>query len=381
MTGDARLVSNQLLAHGSRSLSDFLPKASLLTLRLVCSTTKRWVDHRKPSLFSSLQLDYPLTASPSSRNTLYRLTPDCHELTVRISSASGSSSLTLPPLPCLERLNIITAAPTSSISSTLLSLRLTLQRASLPELSEIAIQHISISDVFALRWGPFSSFGDSSWTSARMWHGIKSLQISMKPWWEPIREDSGDQNRARRRNEKDARRVGIKMLHDWLASFAGTLEKLVFEWMETSGPNPLLLDIFSTRDGKGKWFSAPEINWKVLRELRLSGCLLLCKDVTTIKDRAVHLAMLMAQQHMVETGIQGTRSTIGDDAWFSVDLGSYEYRIMTLVPVCGTETEEFFEVTTHPASVESTGGDNEGVDVESVWSDDSMEVPIFLETT
>ena len=361
-------------------LSGFMPPSSLLVLRLVCSTTKLWVDQRKPSLFSSLQLNYPLVASHSSYDILYQLALDCHKLTIKISSRSSPSSLTLPPLPCLKCLQILAAPSTSPVSSIMLSLRLTLQQALLPRLIEVVLQNISISDVLALRWGPFSSFIESTRTSAEMWHGIKSLDISMKLWWESALEETETQSRAQKRVERDARRVGIKVLHDWLASFAGTLEKLVFEWMETTGPNPLLLDIFSTEDRRGKWFSAPEINWKVLRELRLGGCPLLGKDVPIVKDRAIHLAKLVSQQHMVETGIQGVQCLIGGEAWFSISLGIRGDQNLALVPSRGTEMEELFQVTTAQAIVEYEEGDNDdGSGSEAVLSEDSMEVPFYLD--
>ena len=97
--------------------------------------------------------------------------------------------------------------------------------------------------------------------------------------------------------EKEDRRTGFKVLHDWLKSFASTdhLESLKFEWKDCDGPNPLLLDLKATDGPAEKWFSAPKIEWKGLKEVHLRGVQVTEADLVELHKRMKDLRTLIAQ--------------------------------------------------------------------------------------
>ena len=97
--------------------------------------------------------------------------------------------------------------------------------------------------------------------------------------------------------EKEDRRTGFKVLHDWLKSFASTdhLEILKFEWEDYDGPNPLLLGLKATDGPAEKWFSAPKIEWKGLKEVHLRGVQVTEADMVELHKRMEDLRTVIAQ--------------------------------------------------------------------------------------
>ena len=102
---------------------------------------------------------------------------------------------------------------------------------------------------------------------------------------------------ARLTRAKEERRTGFKVLHDWLKSFASTdrLESLKFEWKDHDGPNPLLLDLKATEGPAEKWFSAPKIEWKGLKEVHLRGVQVTEADLVELCRRMKDLCSMNAQ--------------------------------------------------------------------------------------
>ena len=114
---------------------------------------------------------------------------------------------------------------------------------------------------------------------------------------EIIGKETVEQRQARLDKEKEVRRTGSKVLHDWLKSFASTdhLETLKFEWKDHDGPNPLLLDLKGTDGSAEEWFSAPKIEWNGLKEVHLRGVQVTEADNLELHKRMKDLQTLITQ--------------------------------------------------------------------------------------
>lgn len=148
--------------------------------------------------------------------------------------------------------------------------------------------------------------------------------MEMLPWWgnEGEEHDCGRGGAVvGKESERDKWRTGIKVLHDWLGSFAttGSLQTIRFEWEGGDGPNPLLLDEMVAQED-GRWFSAPGIKWKSLKEIRLRGVQIGKKDVTALKGRVQGLEMLMVQPDCLDRDVDGVGRMIDRKKWIEVRL-------------------------------------------------------------
>ena len=114
---------------------------------------------------------------------------------------------------------------------------------------------------------------------------------------EIIGKETAEQRQTRLDKEKEVRRTGFKVLHDWLKSFASTdhLETLKFEWKDHDGPNPLLLDLKGTDRSAEEWFSAPKIEWNGLKEVHLRGVQVTEADILELHKRMKDLQTLIMQ--------------------------------------------------------------------------------------
>ena len=144
----------------------------------------------------------------------------------------------------------------------------------------------------------------------------------MVPWWDQTKPASAQAKKEMAENTKEAFRTGIKVLHDWLNTFAiaGSLETLKFTWKATDGPNPLLLDLVVAQHGNGSWFSAPAIKWRSLQNVWLRGMFVDGEDVRQIKDRAPGLQTLMVQAGREGETIRGKRVLAKGKKWFEVAM-------------------------------------------------------------
>ncbi|KAL6712822.1 hypothetical protein ACLMJK_009534, partial [Lecanora helva] len=226
----------------------FLPKPAMLNLRLVSRVTCNMVDY-----FPTLQSQFP----PPS-----------------------------PPFENLTHLHII--LPFTNPFPSLLTLRSILESATLPQLTHLTTSPLTISSLLALRWGHLTSYIPTTPTSTSLWRTLKTLSITLTPWWIPHHHSPSSSPRERR-DDRDTHRTNLKILHSYLATFAtwGSLHTLKFCWAAhrgydydddedgeadfPDGPNPLICDIIaataaSNQGRRRHWFSAPPIRWHGLRE-------------------------------------------------------------------------------------------------------------------
>lgn len=100
----------------------------------------------------------------------------------------------------------------------------------------------------------------------------------------------------------------VLMLHNFFTHFSlhGRLEKLRFDWIDGEGPNPLLLDEeVGKEEGAWRWFSAPGIVWKGLKEIQLGGVETSGAHVKEIKVRMERLEKMMVWEEIADLEIEG----------------------------------------------------------------------------
>jgi hypothetical protein len=111
-----------------------------------------------------------------------------------------------------------------------------------------------------------------------------------------------------------ADKIAFKILHDFLSSFSSNhLDHLRFEWLGLDeGPNPFLLDIWAADHGAHGWFSAPGIQWRMIRSVRVKGVEIEDEGVREMKSRLSGLRKLEVEtcwgQEQVEGGLVGADS-------------------------------------------------------------------------
>ena len=288
-------------------LLSLLPTAALLKLRQMSHATRAWVDTAEPSVFARIYIAFPLEKNPiGALSALNDIASDCRHLTVSFNDNSDDEptppgSAILPLMPWLTAIRL--KCPNFDRFYPLLSFRRAIQSQDLQLLTHLEIYNITFEGILALRWGTFSSYGNSDAADTRIWCRLKHLDIKMFPCClavgktENIRGETAELKLARLTREKEGRRTGFKVLHDWLKSFASTghLETLEFEWKDHDGPNPLLLDLKATDGPAEKWFSAPKIEWKGLKEVHLRGVQVTEADTVELHKRMKDLRTLIAQ--------------------------------------------------------------------------------------
>ena len=241
----------------------------------------------------------------------------------------------------------------------------------------------------------------------------------MVRFWDqgPDRREDGDGRETRNASsEKEKMRMGFKILHDFLATLAPTVEVLRWEWLDPSpgltspslemaprsyfnhrpNPNPLLLDLevvrMGIRERKGKakgkemmteeidvakWFSAPGIEWKGLRVVWFCGFEVAELDLRGLKERASGLKKVI----FGEVGREENDAEYGDRdegfreerEWVEIDMESD-----------GDEILGDIEITGARALHGDDGGDLDEIhaeDGEDGCDEDgrSMEVPLMLD--
>lgn len=288
-------------------LLSLLPTTALLKLRQMSRATRAWINTAEPSVFARICIAFPLDKNAvEALSALNRIASNCRHLTVSLNGnddeeSTPPGSAALPLMPWLTNIRLI--CPNFDDFYPLLSFRRAIESQDLRLLTHLEIHNLTFEGILALRWGTFSSYGDSDAAGTRMWRRLEHLDIKMFPCClavgkiENIRTETAELRSARLTREKEERRTGFKVLHDWLKSFASTdhLETLKFEWKDQDGPNPLLLDLKATDGPAEKWFSAPKIEWKGLKEVHLRGVQVTEADMVELHRRMKDLRTLIAQ--------------------------------------------------------------------------------------
>lgn len=297
-----------------------LPKSFLLTFRKLTHATRDWVDVAKPSVFSNLHIRSPLENHTSERlSALSHVAPHCQHLEISFLDLSRAmctlnTGQSLPTFPSLVDLHL--DCPSRLTIQPLLSFRQAFQSPSVPLLTRITISNLTLDGIKALRFGAFTSFGKPDPTSRQMWQRLKYLDITVVPWFGKAARNK--QNYLKLEDPQDDTerwRTGLKLLHNWLESFAytGSLETLNFRWQGQEGPNPLLLDLVAREATRVQWFSAKGIRWQGLKQIQLMGVRVTEDDVKLIQDRVANLRSWRADPELVgPEGLPAQEKTMGN---------------------------------------------------------------------
>ena len=373
--------------------------------------TRAWVDTAEPSVFARICIAFPLEKSPVEElSALNGIASNCRHLTVSFNDSNYGEptrlgSTTLPSMPWLTDIRL--KCPNLDAFYPLLSFRRAIESQDLQLLTHLEIYDLTFGSILALRWGTFSSYGKSDAAGTRIWRRLKHLDIKMFPCClavgstENIGSETAELKSARFTKEKEDRRTGFKVLHDWLKSFASTnhLETLKFEWKDHDGPNPLLLDLKVTDGPAEKWFSAPKIEWKGLKEVHLRGVQVTEADMVELHKRMKDLRTLIAQPGRLSPPINArkivvdNRKSMGilidrsvpcknerlEDAKALVAVGCAVDDLLNPLAAVRSNAVEAEDVLGHLPRGFATGLDSvRGSNVTGI-SDSSWEVPFMLD--
>ncbi|KAL8955402.1 MAG: hypothetical protein Q9183_006662, partial [Haloplaca sp. 2 TL-2023] len=255
-----------------------LPRPTLLALRAVSGTTKKWVEGHCTDLLKRLRVTCPLPRfSIHASSTLRRLADDCTHLTITLlpSSKPIPAGTPIAPTPAQQIFIFVhncsslrIEVPASHSFEPLLSLHHALKAGTLKSITHIQFEGLNAAGLLALRWGGFDALEESTWISGSIWRGLTSLSIGIKckefNFDLPKPNDLASEEEIEKyRKDKQTYRQAAQILHNYFFHLAreGQLEKLQFDWIDGIGPNPLLLDVEITLkdDQAWRWFSAPGI--------------------------------------------------------------------------------------------------------------------------
>lgn len=302
-----------------RTLCESLDDGTSLYRARAASTTLRDSIGLVPGrLWGVLYLHAPLRSTDNMFG-LERLSPICHTLTVKIEIPSrkpdsllrdiwtkhrpfSSASKLLPPQDLaafemdrqmwtyifkrftnLERLTLHTDGDPAwpgrgEVEHLLTSLRCSLERAGISRLRSLTLSPIHVCGILHLRWSGFGAFYEipSPATCANLWQSITLLDIRLRS---PMITSKLTEAQIR---------MSIKILQDYLRSFARNLRCLRFVWLDSDGPSPILLDQEAGMESSQRLF------WPVLEELHFGNITTPNRTVQAILDRAPNIKVLKA---------------------------------------------------------------------------------------
>ncbi|PPJ53207.1 hypothetical protein CBER1_11706 [Cercospora berteroae] len=299
---------------------------SLTNLRLSSHLLQGLVDQRKSHLFRRLHVHLPLRRHGGSLElaALKRIAPFCTELTFSITprhfpsavptrQANDAFESGLDPhteqklrhiLSHIEHVREVHIrihggsdwpGPTST-DGIFVTLRLALQRASLPNLRALRVDTLHAAGVMYLRWAGFGAFISP----------FTPRQISSPPTqiWTKLSElDLRIRNPAASRKLSDNQiMMFLQVLEDYLRSFHRTLRRLRFVWLDVTGPSPLIF---------GDLLERKHLIWRNLQEFSYG-------NINGAKHSLEVLPVRMPQVRSVK--VLRTSSTSSTDIWDTVQL-------------------------------------------------------------
>ncbi|KJX98601.1 hypothetical protein TI39_contig402g00012 [Zymoseptoria brevis] len=187
------------------------------------------------------------------------------------------------------------------IESTLITLRLSLERAQVRTLRSLTVSPIHISGILHLRWSPLGAFVEppSASASAGLWQSLTSLTLHLR---NPTH--TGELSFAQAI-------TATKLLQDYLGSFSATLRRLQFIWLDAEGPSPLLLDDEAGMETRRV------LSWPVLEEFRFGNLTAPYRTLLQLRQRAPNVEVVKALRSTHRGA--GVRA-LGEGAWIRVDV-------------------------------------------------------------
>ncbi|CAK1367110.1 hypothetical protein CB0940_10435 [Cercospora beticola] len=299
---------------------------SLPNLRLSSHLLQGLVDQRKSHLFRRLHVHLPLRRQGSSPElaALKRIAPFCTALMFIITPRhtpsadptrqakdafeSGLDPRTeqklrhiLSHIQHVREVNIRIhgdsdwpgPTPTDDI---LVTLRLALQRASLPKLRSLRVDTLHAAGVMYMRWAGFGAFTSpfaprqTSSPPTQIWTSLAELDLRIR---NPV---------ASRKLSDNQMMMFLQVLEDYLRSFHRTLRCLRFVWLDVTGPSPLIF---------GDLLERKHLIWQNLREFSYG-------NINGANHSLEVLSVRMPQVRSVK--VLRTSSTPSTDIWDTVQL-------------------------------------------------------------
>lgn len=185
------------------------------------------------------ELDFVYAPNPSSDQSMKFGTEEVNALLIRQydpifhSACDLQSFITaFSAMAKLETLHIATPGQspsmryrTSAVDYAMISIRMAVERSPLEQLRELVLSPVHPASIQHFRSGPFSC--GSSPSAGRKWRQIKDLTIHMEAWDFDAPDSSTDH---------------LKLLREYIMTFASQLTHFDFEWIGRPGPFPLALD-------------------------------------------------------------------------------------------------------------------------------------------
>jgi len=224
----------------------------------------------------------------------------------------------------------------TEVESGIVDIRNALEWSDVPKLREVKLVPIHAMGIVHLRWPGLSAFGPvaSLNNDLLVWQRLHLLDIRLQ---NPL--VNGKLSRAQQLMFK-------KILYDYLRSFAPTLCRLHFLWLDGEGPSPLRLHTEAGLEDRRPLY------WHSLRELRLGNITQAHGSIELAGDRFPKLEKLqMLRPHARPSGLNG------DDSWVDVlpckapsDPSTMTRRTGSSLYSRDTEGESFFR----PSGISST---------------------------
>ncbi|KAL9610863.1 MAG: hypothetical protein Q9167_004468 [Letrouitia subvulpina] len=328
----------------ANQLLSLLPRDLRLPLRAVSTIVKQWVEDSSPPLLSRLQVDYP--HSSASESPLMTAIPDrllqrCQYLVIRllpsttrhpqIDSVNTDSPATVVSsnLKGISQIRLI--PPTKDSFYPLLDFPQGLQINFCENVTHLHVEPLSLSGLYALRRGSFTSLSSSNWTDEIFWRKLKSVRLGMVSDWIRYKNESSNINATREdiKRKKESYRQGIQVLHDFMFQFSlsHNLAALHLEWLDAGragGPNPLLLPHFVGKEKGANWFSAQATKWKGLNEVRLGGIRVSRKDARMMRHLTADLERMLVWDEMAEPDMNGRIVSEDSKDWLVVNISGLD---------------------------------------------------------
>ena len=190
----------------------------------------------------------------------------------------------------------------TKVEDAVVDIRTSLERAPLPKLREVHITPVHAMGIVHLRWTGFSSFGTLPTADklSMIWERLEVLDLQLR---NPLF--------ASGRLSPVQEIMFKKVLYDYLRSFAPTLRRLRFVWLDGDGPSPLTLHLEIELEDR------PALEWPNLEDLWVGN--------VTFPHRAMRLASELAPKlerlWSLKASHRDSSMDLGaSDAWINVTL-------------------------------------------------------------
>ena len=215
-----------------------------------------------------------------------------------------------------------------SVDYALISLRIAVERASLPKLVKLSLSSVHPSALLYFRSQP--GFGASP-ASSKRWRQIRKLKLTVEAW---------DFNGPRPGLDH------LKIIDDYIRSFSSNLEKVSFTWNGLSGPCPFTLStspLFAPPRETAKLFgevtspmsplpAAPprsDMHFPKLRYMQVRNCLMRAQQIADLVYAHRHSVreydfekVSLLNGGTWEEALEPLSRMTGSEAWQSSQIGS-----------------------------------------------------------